>query len=163
MYACAELFCVLTNVCNKFVFRRFPLRGSLSPSAPLRAPLGGCSGVQRSGDARDDCFIGCPHYQILALSSGIWWLLLLDVRCLWRHNMTSYARLQANVLTKFLTQHAYPLGRRSSGSTGGAVKQLRAMETYKKQKSLPICLFVFINNVHLKNNNRNYIKSFWIL
>ena len=33
MYACAELFCVLTNVSNKFVFRRFPLRGALTPSA----------------------------------------------------------------------------------------------------------------------------------
>jgi len=27
MYACAELFCVLTNVSNKFVFRLFPLKG----------------------------------------------------------------------------------------------------------------------------------------
>jgi len=27
MYACAELFCVLTKVRNKFVFRRFLLRG----------------------------------------------------------------------------------------------------------------------------------------
>ena len=38
MYACAELFCVLTNVVNKFVFRRFPLRGgggSIAPSAPF--------------------------------------------------------------------------------------------------------------------------------
>ena len=34
MYACAELFCVLTNVSNKFVFRRFPLKGGLAPSAP---------------------------------------------------------------------------------------------------------------------------------
>jgi len=25
IYACAELFCVLTYVSNKFVFRRFPL------------------------------------------------------------------------------------------------------------------------------------------
>ena len=32
MYACAELFCVLTNVSNKFVFRRFPLRGGSTPS-----------------------------------------------------------------------------------------------------------------------------------
>jgi len=39
MYACAELFCVLTNFSNKFVFKRFPLRGALTPSAPLRAPL----------------------------------------------------------------------------------------------------------------------------
>ena len=34
MYACAELFCVLTNVSNKFVFRRFPLRGGSSPLIP---------------------------------------------------------------------------------------------------------------------------------
>jgi len=41
MYACAELFCVLTKVRNKFVFRRFLLRGgALVPSSPLRAPLG---------------------------------------------------------------------------------------------------------------------------
>ena len=41
MYACAGLFCVLTNVSNKFVFRRFPLMGggAITPSAPLRAPL----------------------------------------------------------------------------------------------------------------------------
>ena len=34
MYACAELFCVLTNVSNKFVFGRFPLRGGSSPLSP---------------------------------------------------------------------------------------------------------------------------------
>jgi len=40
MYECAELFCVLTNVSNKFVFRRFPLRGALAPSAtPCVRPL----------------------------------------------------------------------------------------------------------------------------
>jgi len=36
MYACAQLFCVLTNVSNKFLFRQFPLRGAIPP---LRAPL----------------------------------------------------------------------------------------------------------------------------
>jgi len=40
MYACAELFCALTNVSNKFVFRRFPLRWGSSP--PLRVPLSTC-------------------------------------------------------------------------------------------------------------------------
>jgi len=35
------------------------------------------------------------------------------------------------------------------------------METYKKQKNrYQLCLFVFINNVDLKNNNRNYRKLF---
>jgi len=39
MYACAELLCVLTNVSNNFVFRRYPLRGDLAPSAaPACAP-----------------------------------------------------------------------------------------------------------------------------
>jgi len=39
MYAWAELFCVSRNVSNKFVFRRFTLRGGSSPLSPLRAPL----------------------------------------------------------------------------------------------------------------------------
>jgi len=37
MYACSELFCVLTNVSNKFVFRGFPLRGGSSPLSPTPA------------------------------------------------------------------------------------------------------------------------------
>jgi len=32
---------------------------------------------------------------------------------------------------------------------------LRAMETYTKN-CYQLCLFLFISNVHLKNNNRNY-------
>jgi len=43
-----------------------------------------------------------PPYQILVFSSGVWWSLLLDLRCSWRHNMTSYSRLQTNVLAKFV-------------------------------------------------------------
>jgi len=30
------------------------------------------------------------------------WSLLLDIRCLWCHNTTSYSRLQTNVLAKFV-------------------------------------------------------------
>jgi len=52
-------------------------------------------------------------------------------------------------------------GRQSSGRAGEAVKQLRAMETYKKQKNrCQLCLFLFINNVDRKNNNRYHRKSF---
>jgi len=40
--------------------------------------------------------------RILVLSSGVWWSLLLDIRCLWRHNMTSYSPLQTNVLANFV-------------------------------------------------------------
>jgi len=53
------------------------------------------------------------------------------------------------------------LGRRNSGRAGVAVKMLTAMETYKKQKNrYQLCFFLFINNVDLKNNNRNYKKTF---
>jgi len=38
------------------------------------------------------------------------------------------------------------------------------METYEKQKHCyQLCLFLLINNVDHKNNNRNYRKLFWIL
>jgi len=41
-------------------------------------------------------------YQNIVLSSGVWWSLLPDICCLWRHNPTSYSRLQTNVVTKFV-------------------------------------------------------------
>jgi len=43
-----------------------------------------------------------PPSQIMVLSSGVWWSLLLDIRCLWLHNMTSYSHLQTKVLAKFV-------------------------------------------------------------
>jgi len=43
-----------------------------------------------------------PLYQTLVLSSGVWWSLWLEIRCWWRHNMTSYSSLQTNVLAKFV-------------------------------------------------------------
>jgi len=37
------------------------------------------------------------------------------------------------------------------------------METYKKQENrYNLCFFLFINSVDLKNNNRNYRRSFWV-
>jgi len=48
-----------------------------------------------------------PHYQILVLSSGVWCSLLLDIRCWWRHNLTSYSGLQPTFWLSFLAQHAY--------------------------------------------------------
>jgi len=61
-----------------------------------------------------DCM---PPYHILVLSSGVWWELLLDMRCLLHHTMTSFSRLQTNVLAKFVdttcilfyTRSPYPL------------------------------------------------------
>jgi len=43
-----------------------------------------------------------PTYKILILSSSVWWPFLLVRRCLWRHNMTLYSRLQINVLANFV-------------------------------------------------------------
>jgi len=47
-----------------------------------------------------------PH-QILVLSSGLWWSLLLYIRCLWHHNMASYSPLQPMFWQILLTQYAY--------------------------------------------------------
>jgi len=58
--------------------------------------------VQRSGDGHGDGLDCMPSYQILVLSNSVCWSLLMDVRCLWRHNMTSYSRLQTNVFVKFV-------------------------------------------------------------
>ena len=41
-----------------------------------------------------------PLYQILVLNCGVWWSLLVNLRCLWRHIMTSYSRLQPKILVK---------------------------------------------------------------
>jgi len=38
----------------------------------------------------------------LYLSSRVWWSSLLDMLCLWRHNITSYSLFQTNVLAKFV-------------------------------------------------------------
>jgi len=32
----------------------------------------------------------------------IWWSFVFGVRCLWRHNLTSFPSFQTNVLAKFL-------------------------------------------------------------
>jgi len=43
----------------------------------------------------------------------------------------------------------------------GGVKELREMGTCKKQKNrYQICLFLFSNDVDLKNNTRIYKKTF---
>ena len=65
------------------------------------------SGVQRSGDARGDCLIGCP-----LPNSDIeqWSMVVIVIRHMLfvtLQYMTSLLHLQTNVLANFLTQHAY--------------------------------------------------------
>jgi len=44
----------------------------------------------------------------------------------------------------------------------GAVKELRAMQTYRKQKNRhQLCMFAFSNDVDLENDTRNSRKPFW--
>ena len=60
------------------------------------------SGVQRSDDDPGATAWLYVPYQILVLSSGVLWSLLLYIRCLQRHNMTSCLRFPTNVLAKFV-------------------------------------------------------------
>jgi len=54
--------------------------------------------------------------------------------------------------TTFVSEHQ---GRQNIGRAGEAVKTLRAMETYEKQKNrYHLCLLLFGKNVDLKNNKR---------
>jgi len=57
------------------------------------------SGVQRSGDVRGNCLIVCPlpnsNIEQQHMAS-----LLMDIRCLQCHHMTSYLCLQTNILAK---------------------------------------------------------------
>ena len=55
-------------------------------------------------------------------------------------------------------QNISPLGVEVNvARAGGAVKKLRAMETYKNQKNrYQLCLLLYNNHVGLKNNERNY-------
>jgi len=70
-------------------------------------------------------------------------------------------RFAMNVLAKFVHITCVFRDAGAAVGQGGTVKQLRAIGTYKKtKKRYQLCLFLFINNVDLKDNNRNYRKSF---
>jgi len=119
------------------------------------------SGVQRSGDARADCLIGCP----LPKPNIERWRMVVIVTVYTLFFVTSQYdvifRFATNVLAKFVDTTCVFRGTGATLGQGGAVKQLRAIGTYKKQKNrYQLCLFLFISNVDLKNNNRNYKKSF---
>ena len=67
--------------------------------------------------------------------------------------MTSFSRLQTYVLAKFVDTTC--IFRNAGAAAEGAVREFRAMETYKKQKNrYQLRLFLFINNVDHQNHNR---------
>jgi len=64
-------------------------------------------------------------------------------------------RLATNVLAKFVDTTCVFRDAGAAVGQGGAVKEMRAIGTYKKQENrYQLCLFLFINNVDLKNNNK---------
>jgi len=74
------------------------------------------SGVQRSGDARGDCLIGCRPCQSLVLSSGVWWYVLakfVDTTCVFGDSGAAEKQLRAS-----------SGGMKSSGVWGGGAKVL---------------------------------------
>ena len=80
-------------------------------------------------------------------------VIVLDIRCLWRHNMTSYSRLEPTFWRSlFVTQLSY----------SGTPEQREGKQQNSWGQWKILCLFLFINNVDLKNNNINYRKPFWI-
>ena len=90
-----------------------------------------------------------PPYQILVLRNGVWWSLLLDIRCLWRHIH----------VCKFVDTCIF---RDARAAAQKQWKNWRQWKLTKTKNHNQLCLFLFINNVDLKNDSRNYRKSFWI-
>jgi len=96
------------------------------------------SGVQRSGDARGDCWLDAPNQ----ISSIEQWPMVLTVT-----GYTLFVTSQNYVIFTFAKQrfgeacwhNMHIQGRRSNGRAGVAEKDLSAMEIYKK-KLLPIML-----------------------
>ena len=65
------------------------------------------SGVNRSGDTRDDCMVVFPPINSsIEQWSGVWWSMYLDTRCLWRHNIRSFWHLVL-VWRSVLTERAH--------------------------------------------------------
>jgi len=51
--------------------------------------------TDRFSSVRRKCSWGCSF-------SGMWWSFAFSMRCLWRHNMTSFSCFQTNVWTEFV-------------------------------------------------------------
>ena len=161
-YETCSLDSTLRQVITVCCFIRITLASWFSLEACLRSKTGRSSGMQRSGDARGDCLIGCPPtefwYWAVAYGGHCCWIYVVCDVTIWRHIPVCKHRFGEICWHKM-----HILGRPSSGRAGVAVKMLRTMETYNKQiNRYQLCLFLFINNVDFKTNNINYRKSFCI-
>jgi len=122
--------------------------------------------MQRSGDARGDCLNGCPlpNYSIEQ------WRVVVIVY--WIYAVSDVTndvmfRFGTNVLAKFVDTTCIFSGAGEAVGQGEQQNSLGQWKLIKKQKNrFLLCLFLFISNVDLKYNNRNYRKSFrifWVL
>ena len=90
---------------------------------------------------------------------------MLDINFFLIHPVSTSSSWNVGILHHITvnTSDSQTFGGWGRGGAGDAVKALSAMETYKKQTNrYQLCLFLFSNNVDLKNNNKNYRKPFWI-
>jgi len=100
--------------CNNFaiiVYRRWFFAGNwqnnasvTEKSVPITCPIISTPG---SGKRRQGC--SKPYSGVSKKFSWggfwlriIWWSFVFGLRCLWRHNLTSFPRFQTNVLAKFV-------------------------------------------------------------
>jgi len=73
--------------------------------------------------------------------------------------MTSHSRFQTNVLAKFVD--ATCIFRNAGAAVGqGSSNRVEGNGNVSKQKTLQDMFVSVINNVDLKNNNKNYRKPF---
>ena len=99
--------------------------------------------------AKHECFVSWVFFKVRS-KEKLWnsWLSFSKITLFWRlfwSHCTAFGR-----------------GRRNSDRAGGTVKELRAVQIYKKTKTrYQLRLFLFSNDVELKNNTRNYRKPFW--
>ena len=92
--------------------------------------------MQRSGDAHGDCLIGCPlpnssieQCRVVVIVTGYTLIVTSQYVVIFR--------FATNVLAKFVdTTCIFNDAGGAVRAVGGAVKQFRAMETYKKNKKI---------------------------
>ena len=66
------------------------------PALQVQGPIRNTFAGPHSAEAYAENFHGGDSFR------GIWWSFAFGVRCLWRHNLTSYSCVQTNVFTKFV-------------------------------------------------------------
>ena len=94
--------------------------------------------------------IGCCHCNYVSFTTDLNCVFILKLTCC--YYVSSLPRLRFVCIYSRPAQHTVP--RRDAKAAIGAVKELKAMETYKVKQSLRIKLGLFSNHADLKNNRK---------